>query len=108
METDKAVAPDPLTAAIGDWGPWQRRQVLLASVFLVPTVGHILIMSFMNAPVEFQCDVDVDGRNRSGWGQCSNCSSWQYDTLQFSNTITQEWDLVCDRYSLLKEIEFFL
>ena len=53
---------DPVVSAMGEWGPWQRRQFLLVGMFYIPCCFPVLNLLFMNAAPDFYCDMAPDMR----------------------------------------------
>lgn len=96
MEQDEAKRPphDPIQNAMGELGRWHI--FICAIIFLLkfPVAWHQLGIIFLAPKTEFAC---VDPTLT----KCdSNCHEHVFNTSVFTNTIQQDFDLVCERQHL--------
>ncbi|KAG5679163.1 hypothetical protein PVAND_008753 [Polypedilum vanderplanki] len=89
QESKKEV--DPVQATMGQLGKWQIFVCLIVFLLKFPVAWHQLGVIFLAPKPEFSCS---DTR----LSQCNpNCPQHVFNTTVFTNTIIQEWDLVCKR-----------
>ena len=53
MATATAKEEDQILARLGHIGAWQWKVILITGLFSAPSVCHVMIMTFMNAEVNF-------------------------------------------------------
>ena len=80
---ESTIAEDPgdqFSAAYGDWGRWQTLSFLLVGLLVIFCTYPTLIMTFMNAKIDFWCkrphnltDLDVTDWKALSGGQERNC-----------------------------------
>ncbi|ROT75799.1 putative organic cation transporter protein-like [Penaeus vannamei] len=86
---------------------WQRQakgKVLippqvLSGVYLTPLINHTCLPPLLEDPVEISSDSCSYFVNNSSSGEAEEfpCTEWEYDTSVYTNTLTSEFNLVCDR-----------
>ncbi|XP_055855210.1 organic cation transporter protein-like [Episyrphus balteatus] len=85
--------PDPVFDSIGDAGKWQILLLLLISLSKFPVGWHQLSNIFLAPPIDKYC-----GNPGNTTDICSpDCKEVIYDRSVFEQTITMEWDLICDK-----------
>ena len=87
----KPAASDPIQNAMGQFGKWHF--IVCAVVFLLkfPVAWHQMSIIFIAPPVgNFSCvNASID--------RCSkDCPEYAYNRSIFTETITTQWDLVCE------------
>ena len=83
---ESTVAEDPgdqFSAAYGDWGRWQTLSFLLVGLLVIFCTYPTLIMTFMNARIDFWCkrpenllNLDVTEWKALSGGQESSCQNF--------------------------------
>ncbi|CAH0719944.1 unnamed protein product, partial [Brenthis ino] len=81
---------DLIQRVIGSFGKYQLYLCLLIFLTKFPVAFHQMAIIFLSPKVEYTC---IGSSNNA---TCP-CSSPQYDTSIFTNSIIMEWDLICDR-----------
>jgi len=97
---------DVIALATGEEvGAWQWRRLPLALAMVVPGLAHIFLSVFGMAYDSFHCADQPDGHNGEEMGEivngCSDhCSNYEFDRSFWQDSITMQFQLVCDRSSL--------
>lgn len=104
MEQDDSKRKDPVQNAMGELGRWQI--FVCSTVFLLkfPVAWHQLGIIFLAPKPDFTCSDPT-------LPKCDqNCTEHVFNTSVFTNTIQQEFDLVCGRetYARLSQTIFML
>ncbi|CAF0795542.1 unnamed protein product [Brachionus calyciflorus] len=110
---------DDLLYQINDFGKFQKiRYILICLAGILPPIATY-IHSFLAALPEFTCNnVSIDKTNSNitnliksncvyhvGNGSYTSCDSWSYDKKYFDSTLTEEWNMVCDRSFLRSKVQ---
>ncbi|ROT74841.1 hypothetical protein C7M84_006648 [Penaeus vannamei] len=72
---------------------------VLSGVYLTPLVNHTCLPPLLEDPVEISSDSCSYFVNNSSSGEAEEfpCTEWEYDTSVYTNTLTSEFNLVCER-----------
>ncbi|XP_047493109.1 organic cation transporter protein-like isoform X1 [Penaeus chinensis] len=72
---------------------------VLSGVYLTPLVNHTCLPPPLDDPVEISSDSCSYLVNNSFSGEVEEfpCNEWEYDTSVYINTLTKEFNLVCER-----------
>lgn len=72
---------------------------VLSGVYLTPLINHTCLPPLLEDPVEISSDSCSYFVNNSSSGEAEEfpCTEWEYDTSVYTNTLTSEFNLVCDR-----------
>jgi OCT family organic cation transporter-like MFS transporter 4/5 len=112
---------DEILSEINDFGRYQRvRYLLICLAGILPPITTY-INSFVVPFPQFKCNNialsdDDDATTNSSFrtdatcsytsnGTTHKCTSWQYDHTFYESTLTEEWNLVCDRAFLRSHIQ---
>lgn len=97
----KVVSDDPVISVIGNFGVYQAG---IAAVGFFLTVVHSwqsLCLKFVAIKTEFNCSEGIGGPDHctAYWGDntTSKCTKFIHDGSDFTETLAQRWDLVCDK-----------
>lgn len=91
---------------IGDWGPIQRRIVLICMITYFVAPFNNMAIIFWIAKYDFYCNYqDPSGSIVTLKNECNykldgvnhKCSNFTYETSVYKRTLVSEFDLVCDR-----------
>lgn len=94
MNKDAAII-DPIVQSIGQIGRWQVFVCGVMFLLKFSVAWHQLAIIFLAPKTDFVCEDKT-------LEKCdAKCLNYDYDTDTFSKTLQMEWDLVCDKASLV-------
>lgn len=91
---EKTSPKDPIGNSMGELGRWQIFVCAIVFLLKFPVAWHQLGIIFLAPKTDFTC-------SDPSLPKCDeNCPRHIFNTSVFTNTIQQEFDLVCERQSL--------
>lgn len=92
---DNDVQSDPIIQSIGQIGRWQIFVCGVMFLLKFSVAWHQLAIIFLAPKTEFTCEDET-------LQKCDpNCLEYDHDTETFTNTIQMEWNIVCEKASLV-------
>ena len=86
---------------IGNWGPYQRRIFLIATIIYIANPIQNLSLVLYTPQLDFWCTDPLVERNNLTKNVCTvegeECRSFAYDLKNYSRTLTSDLDLVCGK-----------